>query len=113
MGEAIGDRIRKRRRHQEISQADLAKMLSVSIKTISNWETNAHAPRGAVLNALAEALSTTVAYIMGESDDPGIDAKAQDRSVAPRWPGRCKALRGAGGRGRQAARGSHLRQHLG
>jgi transcriptional regulator with XRE-family HTH domain len=74
MDGSIGSRIRKRRRHQEISQKGLAQALSVSVKTISNWETDAHAPRGAVLNALAEALSTTVAYIMGESEDPGIDA---------------------------------------
>lgn len=48
----IGDDIRKLREEMGMSQADLAKKLSISDKTVSSWEVNRTEPKLEINTAL-------------------------------------------------------------
>lgn len=49
----------------------MAEALGVSPKTVSPWETGEREPDLATLHELARILDTSVAYLVGETDDPG------------------------------------------
>lgn len=49
----------------------MAEALGVSPKTVSHWETGEREPDLATLHELARILDTSVAYLVGETDDPG------------------------------------------
>ncbi|MBQ9527255.1 MAG: helix-turn-helix domain-containing protein [Fretibacterium sp.] len=66
----MGKRIRERRKVAGITQAKLAELLGVSYITVRRWETEGRVPNAAVMPKLAEVLNTTVAYLMGQSDEP-------------------------------------------
>jgi transcriptional regulator with XRE-family HTH domain len=53
-----GEKIRRRRRHLGLSQADLARRVGVDQKTISRYERGEIAPEGENLTSLAAALET-------------------------------------------------------
>jgi transcriptional regulator with XRE-family HTH domain len=49
-----------------LSQAELAKLIGVSSKTVAYWETSATPPRSDALPALAKALGVRVEDILGD-----------------------------------------------
>lgn len=48
----------------------ITERLDVSRATVSRWRGGGGSPRGKTLRDLADALSTTMAFLLGESDDP-------------------------------------------
>lgn len=60
---SIGERITVLRKEQNISQAQLAKLLDVSRQAVSKWENDTAAPDTLKLIQLAEVLSTEVEYL--------------------------------------------------
>lgn len=62
----IGDNIRKLREEKGLSQADLAKKLFISDKTVSSWEVNRTEPKMGMIEALCVALSCQKTDIIGE-----------------------------------------------
>jgi len=54
--ESAGTRIRQSRKAAKISQNELAKLVGVSQASITYWESDANAPAGSNLLALASAL---------------------------------------------------------
>jgi transcriptional regulator with XRE-family HTH domain len=64
------ERIRSCRKKQGLSQAQLALKLGVQTNTVWRWEKQMAVPSLQSLNALAAALSTSVGYLMGETEDP-------------------------------------------
>ena len=63
---SIGARLRARRRQLGLSQTDLAERLGVSFQQIQKYERGANRIAASTLIAAAEALSTTVAWLVGE-----------------------------------------------
>lgn len=63
---AIGARIRARRRQLGLSQSDLAQALGVSFQQVQKYERGANRVAASTLIATAQALSTTVAWLVGE-----------------------------------------------
>ena len=55
---------------KKYSQVELSRIISVSRQTIVRWEANDTYPDVVLLMKLASALNTSVAYLMGETDDP-------------------------------------------
>ena len=53
-----------------IKQSELAEMLNVDVSTVSRWENGKNIPSGKVLQNIASALNTTVAYLSGETENP-------------------------------------------
>lgn len=52
----------------------LAEKIKMTSTTIANWETTDRTPDISDLDRAAIAMSTTVAYLNGEIDDPSLDA---------------------------------------
>lgn len=66
ISETIGDRIRNRRELLGLSQEDLARMIGyTSRSSINKIETGAQQLRQSKIKAIADALDTTVNYILG------------------------------------------------
>jgi transcriptional regulator with XRE-family HTH domain len=64
--QSIGARLRARRRQLGLSQSDLAERLGVSFQQVQKYERGANRIAASSLVAAAEALSTTVAWLVGE-----------------------------------------------
>ena len=68
----IGERIVALRKEKNISQAELAKRLSVSRQAVSKWEQGISSPDTVKLIQLAEILETEVEYLAtGTHPEPG------------------------------------------
>ena len=68
----IGERITTLRKEKDISQAELAKRLSVSRQAVSKWEQGTSTPDTVRLIQLAEILDTEVEYLAtGVHPEPG------------------------------------------
>ena len=68
----IGERITTLRKEKDISQAELAKRLSVSRQAVSKWEQGSSTPDTERLIQLAEILDTEVEYLAtGVHPEPG------------------------------------------
>lgn len=52
------------------TQQDLAKAASVSVDTVGRWENDESTPNAAKLSLIGKFLETSIAYLMGETDEP-------------------------------------------
>lgn len=88
---SIGARLRARRRQLGLSQTDLAEKLGVSFQQVQKYERGTNRIAASTLVAAAEALSTSVAGLVGE-DGP---ARAEDDELfrALARPGAIEMLR--------------------
>lgn len=74
-----GEKIRDLRLSLGLKQSELAEKTEITIRTITNYETDARKPRGLQLRRLCEALNVTEDYLLNpEIDDPayGMDTVA-------------------------------------
>jgi len=62
--ESIGERIKKARLQNGLSQVELAEAANVSQPTVANWETDSHAPRQPALLKLAEILNSSPQWFL-------------------------------------------------
>lgn len=69
----LAEQIRKLRIARGISQVDLAKEMSVTKQSVSNWENNNILPSIEVLARLSDFFGTTTDYILGRTDCKTID----------------------------------------
>lgn len=65
-----GNEIRQLRKKLRLSQEGLANLIGVSRSAVYDWEREAYSPEGENLVNLAKALGVSVAYLIGETDDP-------------------------------------------
>ena len=63
---AIGARLRTRRRQLGLSQTDLAEVLGVSFQQVQKYERGSNRVAASTLLAAAQALSTSVGWLLGE-----------------------------------------------
>ncbi len=61
-------RIKELRLDKQLSQADLAKAMSVNQRTISNWEKSVRQPDFETLAMLAEFFQVSTDYLLGLED---------------------------------------------
>jgi transcriptional regulator with XRE-family HTH domain len=88
---SIGARIRARRRQLGFSQTDLAERLGVSFQQVQKYERGANRVAASTLVAIAEALTTTVAWLVGE--ESGAREEDDELFVALARPGAIEMLR--------------------
>ena len=79
---AIGARIRTRRRQLGLSQSDLADKLGVSFQQVQKYERGSNRVAASTLLAAAGALSTTVAWLVGEEASGRDDDEDVFRALA-------------------------------
>lgn len=80
----ISKRIAIARKGKGWIQTQLAEALGVSVDTVRRWEQGKRPPDTEMLQKLAQALDTSTAYLLGETDDPA--KPATDRAPAPELP---------------------------
>lgn len=84
---SIGARLRARRRQLGMSQTDLAGKLGVSFQQVQKYERGSNRVAASTLIVAAEALTTTVAWLVGEEglgrdeDDELFRALAQPGAI--------------------------------
>ena len=66
----VGLRIKNTRKKNKLTQTELAEKIGVHEVTVRTWENTDKGPNLTVMPFLAAALNTTVAYLVGETDDP-------------------------------------------
>lgn len=77
----FGERLRKSRKGR-LNQEELASLIGVHTNTISRWENGSRSPDAGTLQKIAQALDTTTAYLLGETDDPARPGAPQAASKA-------------------------------
>ena len=65
-----GERLRQMRKELRLSGEKVAKALDTTRVTVSRWENGTSEPNDKKKIALAKILNTSVAYLMGETDNP-------------------------------------------
>lgn len=64
----FSERLRELRIEKQISQSELAKILGVSQRSISSWETGYREPDYEMLEQLADFFDVTMGYLLGTED---------------------------------------------
>ncbi len=77
----IGKRIRKLRMRQKMSQAQLARALKVTPAAISQFESGVRTPTSKALATLAQTLNVSTDYLLGLSEDIGVQDFLLDREI--------------------------------
>lgn len=67
---SLNGRIKERRKQIRLTQPEFAKAVNSSLATIRRWESGRTVPDGDKIKEIAQALNTTGAYLMGETDNP-------------------------------------------
>lgn len=67
---SLGNRIRELRKKKGLTQAQLGEMVGSDGNTISRWELNKLGMGKEYILKFAQALDTTTAYLLGETDNP-------------------------------------------
>lgn len=62
------ERLKELRKEKQLSQAQLAKELQVSQRSISSWETGFRQPDFETLEQLAKYFNVTTDYLLGVTD---------------------------------------------
>ena len=70
MDNILGQRIKERRNVKGFTQKTLAGLVGVETNTVWKWEKGTIKPGFESSKSIAAILDTTVAYLMGEADDP-------------------------------------------
>lgn len=88
---SIGARMRARRRQLGLSQTDLAERLGVSFQQVQKYERGSNRVAASTLVETARALSTTVAWLVGE--ESSTREEDDELFVALSRPGAIEMLR--------------------
>lgn len=67
---SLGNRIRELRKKEGLTQAQLGEMVGSDGNTVSRWELDKLGMGNEYVLKLAQALDTSTAYLLGETDDP-------------------------------------------
>ena len=66
----LGQRLKRLRHIRGLSTRDIAEKLQIGKGTISNYESNTRRPKYEMLKVLADFYGVTVAYLLGEEQEP-------------------------------------------
>mgnify|MGYP000904631632 FL=1 len=83
---SLGKRLKALRKARGFKQRDLAKVLGISENTMYRWEADMNTPSDEDKKRLASILGTSLAYLMGETDNPiqiGKDNIFKDYDLIP------------------------------
>ena len=72
----LGNNIRELRKQKRLTQAELAKVMSVSQQTVGAWETGRAIPGSDTLGDLADLFNVSTDYVLGrpeKADDDQVD----------------------------------------
>ena len=76
-----GERIKELRIAKKLTQSDLAKTVGLSYIQIGRYETQKSNPSSDVLHKIANALDTTIDYLMQGSNDDVVSSQFSDKEL--------------------------------
>ena len=74
---SVSNRIKDSRKECRLTQQELADKIGVSLMTVLRWEKGERTPNALIMPQIAEALNTSVEYLMGLQSDSEIKAVPQ------------------------------------
>lgn len=77
----FGDKLKELRKLKNLTQDDIAEMLSVTNATISVWEGNKAQPSYEILTKLATYFNVTTDYLLGFNQDDQNKIKRLERNL--------------------------------
>lgn len=92
--ESFGERLKKLRQLNGVSQVDLSKTLGVDKATVSRWEKNQYEPDQETIKKIATIFGVTIDYLLGNTVDfekPHINIEEIKKAVEEKelhWDGR-------------------------
>lgn len=93
---ATGEDIKRLRKKRGWIQQVLAEHVGVTKTTIVDWERGRYFPEGENLKNLAKALDVSVAYLLGETDDPSPPGGQPPQEKSQRLADHLRAVSSAG-----------------
>ena len=69
MGDSFAERLRKQRKENHLTQADLAAKIGVSKAAVAMWEKGTRMPDSGRLVRIADLFDKRLDYMMGRTDD--------------------------------------------
>ena len=79
----FADRLKQKRLEAKLTQAELAKMTGMATRTIQHYEVGSRTPKNIeIVSKLADALDTTVDYLLGKSGHYVVAAAEKDGQKA-------------------------------
>ena len=77
----IGERIKKMREKQGMTQARLGEMTGTDSTSVSRWETNKSKPSQKYIGKLASVLGTSTDYLLCETNDPELPGEIHPLTI--------------------------------
>ncbi|MCP4136211.1 MAG: helix-turn-helix transcriptional regulator [bacterium] len=81
----IGEKLRKMRKMNDLSQAELSKRISVHATNIARYESNKQKPTIDVLKKIADYYDVTIDYFLSENDDIKPASKIRDKVLLEKF----------------------------
>ena len=83
MGDSFAERLRKQRKENHLTQADLAAKIGVSKAAVAMWEMGTRMPDSGRLVRIADLFDKRLDYMMGRTDD---ESSLTDEDTKPqKW----------------------------
>ena len=83
MGDSFAERLRKQRKENHLTQADLAAKIGVSKAAVAMWEKGTRMPDSGRLVRIADLFDKRLDYMMGRTDD---ESSLTDEDTTPqKW----------------------------
>ena len=83
MGDSFAERLRKQRKENHLTQADLAAKIGVSKAAVAMWEKGTRMPDSGRLVRIADLVDKRLDYMMGRTDD---ESSLTDEDTKPqKW----------------------------
>lgn len=83
MGDSFAERLRKQRKENHLTQADLAVKLGVSKAAVAMWEKGTRVPDSGRLIKIADLFDKRLDYMLGRTDD---ESSLTDENTKPqKW----------------------------
>ena len=83
MPETMGDRIRMHRARLHLSQTDLAKLIGISLTSMSAIERGDTDPRASRIKKLAEILGVSADYLLGHREEDDSETMPASAELVP------------------------------
>lgn len=80
----MGDRIKAQRRALRLTQADLAKLVGVSLRQLQNWESNQSRPNSDKIRSIAKSLNKPISWVIGSEETQDEVEDTVDLSKLPK-----------------------------
>ena len=74
----LGERLKKTREENNVSQSELADFLGISQQALSKWENSYTEPNSKTLIKIANKFNVSVDYLLGNSESKKIDKPYED-----------------------------------